>query len=295
MLLLFTSTLIIAQTNNLLNQNNQITGTLNQSRVRIRKEPNLNGEQIGYLNKDQTVYILDRTTESMKIGDMDSAWYKIKTTDGLEGWSYGYFIDLNNSIAEVLFDSNDTIIRRIDDDMISNVNVIYKSESDAIINIDEIEPNTIVTDILDKPVVNKNIQILSEYTSNSRFRNIVKLLEQFEIMLFPSDIEKINNIEGYYSSFWIQTSDIRLKISKEGRQQFRIFIFEYAHNSDLYDYKLKIGLSDLDIKDFLGQPTSYSPTRNIWVYNSFKTLRQINIFWEDNIINKVQLVSWGGI
>jgi hypothetical protein len=30
----------------------------------------------------------------MKIGNMNFVWYKIKTLDGIEGWAYGYFIDL---------------------------------------------------------------------------------------------------------------------------------------------------------------------------------------------------------
>jgi len=69
-------------------------GSLNDYQVRIRKEPNLNGEHVGFLNKGQIIYILDETEERMKIGNMDSIWYKIKTLDGLEGWAYGYFIDL---------------------------------------------------------------------------------------------------------------------------------------------------------------------------------------------------------
>ncbi|MBB6480879.1 SH3 domain-containing protein [Spirochaeta isovalerica] len=75
-------------------QNNFSYGILNNYRVRIRTQPNLNGEQIGYLDKNQKVRILDHTEEPMQIGEMNSVWYKIRTEDGLEGWAYGHFIDL---------------------------------------------------------------------------------------------------------------------------------------------------------------------------------------------------------
>ncbi len=73
-------------------------GILNDSQVRIRKDPNLEGEHIGYLNKDQIVYVVDETNNSMKIGKMDSKWYKVRTFEGIEGWSYGAFIDLGFEI-----------------------------------------------------------------------------------------------------------------------------------------------------------------------------------------------------
>lgn len=69
-------------------------GVLNDSRVRVRNEPNLDGEHLGYLEKNQKVEVISKTNEIMKIGDMNSVWYKIKTIDGVEGWAYGFFIDL---------------------------------------------------------------------------------------------------------------------------------------------------------------------------------------------------------
>ncbi len=71
-------------------------GILNDLKVRIRKEPNLNGEQLGYLNKGQKVSILEETDQKMKIGEMDAVWYKVETEDGVVGWAYGWFIDIVN-------------------------------------------------------------------------------------------------------------------------------------------------------------------------------------------------------
>ncbi len=67
-------------------------GLANDSRIRIREEPNLGGEHIGYLDKNDYVEILAETINEMRIGDMCSIWYKIRTMEGVYGWVYGYFI-----------------------------------------------------------------------------------------------------------------------------------------------------------------------------------------------------------
>ena len=69
-------------------------GILNDSRVRFRNEPNLDSAIIGHLNIKDEVAILDQTIEPMKIGDMESVWYNIRTKTGQVGWVYGHFIDL---------------------------------------------------------------------------------------------------------------------------------------------------------------------------------------------------------
>ena len=69
-------------------------GVLTDDKVRIRKRPNLNGKHIAYLQKDDIVEIINRTEKKMKIGDMDDFWYKIRTNDGIYGWTYGFFVDI---------------------------------------------------------------------------------------------------------------------------------------------------------------------------------------------------------
>jgi hypothetical protein len=56
------------------------------------------------------------------------------------------------------------IKRGEDADVISNVDIIYRPESDVIVNINDIEPLPIVSEILDKPINNRNISMLSEYS-----------------------------------------------------------------------------------------------------------------------------------
>ncbi|MBI9100773.1 MAG: ankyrin repeat domain-containing protein [Spirochaetales bacterium] len=91
-------------------------GTLNDTHVRIRTAPNLDGGSVGFLNFEDRVRILDRTSEKMKIGDYFDYWYKIgkvtpadppeyygsdssQRVDAYEkkimevGWAYAVFID----------------------------------------------------------------------------------------------------------------------------------------------------------------------------------------------------------
>ncbi len=70
------------------------TGTVTEFRVRIRDNPSLYGKHIGYLTKNDRVEILSRTLEKMAIDDMNDYWYRIKRPDGTEGWTYGYFIQI---------------------------------------------------------------------------------------------------------------------------------------------------------------------------------------------------------
>jgi len=49
---------------------------------------------LGYLDKNDRVQIIDQTVDTMKIGEMESVWYKVNLSNGIIGWVYGYFINL---------------------------------------------------------------------------------------------------------------------------------------------------------------------------------------------------------
>jgi hypothetical protein len=71
------------------------TGTLNDSRVRIREHPSLKAKTLGYLEKGERVRVWERSGYRQPIEGMMAPWYRIETDDGKVGWSYGYFIDLD--------------------------------------------------------------------------------------------------------------------------------------------------------------------------------------------------------
>ena len=54
----------------------------------------LTREHVAFLEKDEEVEVLDRSGIKVQIDDMNDYWYKVKRSDGTEGWTYGYFLDL---------------------------------------------------------------------------------------------------------------------------------------------------------------------------------------------------------
>jgi hypothetical protein len=69
-------------------------GVLNDSRVRVRAHPTLGAEILGHLERGDRVEVLERSGLRESIGEMNDFWYRILTEDGLAGWAYGHFIDL---------------------------------------------------------------------------------------------------------------------------------------------------------------------------------------------------------
>jgi hypothetical protein len=65
---------------------------ITDTRVRIRSEPNLRGEVLGYGDKNEAVKILDRSDEKERIDGLEDYWYHVKKADDLTGWMYGAYL-----------------------------------------------------------------------------------------------------------------------------------------------------------------------------------------------------------
>ena len=73
-----------------------VEAVLNDSDVRVRTKPTSEGSRVvGNLAKGDVVYILGKSKNEEKIGNMSAHWYKIETKDGMAGYSYGYFFDVD--------------------------------------------------------------------------------------------------------------------------------------------------------------------------------------------------------
>jgi hypothetical protein len=74
----------------------ETNATVTAPNVRLRKKPNLTGEEAGYLQTDERVVILETSAETTKVGDMNSPWYRVKTIGGVDAWAYSGFIEKDN-------------------------------------------------------------------------------------------------------------------------------------------------------------------------------------------------------
>ena len=66
----------------------------NDNRVRIRKQPNLNCETLGYLNKGDKVYIKGNSEKKQTIDNESWYWNQVELPDGITGWVYGKYLDI---------------------------------------------------------------------------------------------------------------------------------------------------------------------------------------------------------
>ena len=173
-------------------------------------------------------------------------------------------------------------VRLNDSGMEQNARRVYREESDA--NI---------VKILDKPFENIEISIFSEYSHKRVFNGIEELLNIFNKNIDKNIIDKFNSSD-LYKTIKISIENVSLYVYREYNNTFKLFFVEYKDNY-LYEPKLKIGYSKNDIINLLGEPLAYSTEGDLFIYDSQETLRQINIFFENDVVRYIQLISWGGI
>ena len=79
----------------------RIIGTCNSGGLRVRSAPNLEGTIVSSIDLDEEVEIIDISSHKMTIGDMWDYWYQVRKNPGdpdadhIEGWAYGYFLDIS--------------------------------------------------------------------------------------------------------------------------------------------------------------------------------------------------------
>lgn len=71
------------------------TGFINDSRVRLRSEPNLQCETLLLLDKGTSVKIKDQTDNKFEIAGEKWYWYQVETASGKTGWVYGKYLDMS--------------------------------------------------------------------------------------------------------------------------------------------------------------------------------------------------------
>lgn len=63
--------------------------TVTAADLRLRISPNTTAVEIGHLDRGEEVKIVQRSADSVQMGDKNAYWYKITTSSGLTGWAYG--------------------------------------------------------------------------------------------------------------------------------------------------------------------------------------------------------------
>jgi hypothetical protein len=74
----------------------QYNAIINDTRVRLRSEPNLESETLSYFYEGSKVRILDQTDEPYEIDGESYYWYKVESGTYPVGWVYGKYLDIEN-------------------------------------------------------------------------------------------------------------------------------------------------------------------------------------------------------
>jgi len=69
---------------------------INDSNVRMRQKPDLNGAVISQLSKKTPVTVLEVTPSKARINNAEAPWYLVRTWEGCQGWVFGAFVDIQN-------------------------------------------------------------------------------------------------------------------------------------------------------------------------------------------------------
>ena len=70
--------------------------TVNDFKVRLRSEPNLESETLSYFYEGSNVRIIDQTDEPYEIDGESHYWYKVESGTYPVGWVYGKYLDIEN-------------------------------------------------------------------------------------------------------------------------------------------------------------------------------------------------------
>ena len=77
------------------------TTTVSSPDLKMRISPNTTAAEIGRLTRGETVKIVQRSADSVQVGNLNAYWYKVTTASGLTGWVYGAHLAIEADESEL--------------------------------------------------------------------------------------------------------------------------------------------------------------------------------------------------
>lgn len=232
--------------------------------------------------EDKTLTVYD--TENLEI-ILNTPNYEL-----VEGWHI-----VHDFAVLVEYDVQRPHLGRFDDNVISNVILKHYFERGGIKNILDID-NTKIIDVLVRPILNIDVSLRSatEGIRGFHFSDIAELIKTFGIVLPEEDVINLNDVDTYeFVINRIIVEALRLYFYRPfflSSSQF-LNVIEYEKNSNFFDWNIKIGTSKDDIIERFGNPSANSADGTVYIFESFTTLRKINITFENDRVRKVQLIA----
>ena len=128
--------------------------------LRIRKNSDAESEKIGFLKNKEKVELISRGKVPVEIDGITSTWYEIKTEEGIQGFAFGGYLEETLNNVEIIqtvegnyWDEqnrdNVTIINKGNGKLSVTTNIPIFSESQRIIEVQEIFHTDLFNDIID--------------------------------------------------------------------------------------------------------------------------------------------------
>lgn|GEM_PF-1648013 len=77
------------------------TTTVSSPDLKMRISPNTTAVEIGRLTRGETVKIVQRSADSVQVGNLNAYWYKVTNSSGLTGWVYGAHLAIEADESEL--------------------------------------------------------------------------------------------------------------------------------------------------------------------------------------------------
>lgn len=186
-----------------------LQGIQNYDRVRLRTAPNLESQKIGSLMKGDIVSILNRSAYRMVINDMNAYWFKVKTEEGIVGWTYGYFLELGHVLISDESDNVMVFQKSLSLDQGNNQLLIFYRDNEKVDDsgwlmsnktlIFEEEKVIVLTNSKDQLGFMGSFDNFAETPMTYLFDIHGNLIKDFEVSNYNFILNKINDAPLFYT------------------------------------------------------------------------------------------------
>lgn len=186
------------------------------------------------------------------------------------------------------------IDRFTDDGLKHNLRPEFAPESDRILNVNEIEPGPQVLRLFQRPFEYLTAFLPSQIEANASFTTVDDVASLFELAIGTEQRERIVRITPN-RRFAIRGSDFVLHLYRSANNEVGLFAIEYEPSSRDFGFAIDLEVTKNEFAAEYGVPTFESHDGSVTTYVSFKSLRQVSFYWEQDRIIGVQMVAWYGV
>ena len=200
----------------------------------------------------------------------------------------------NNSNSHVVIDIPQTIdiVRFNDDNVVSREPFEFKQESNSAKDIRFFIQNDTFYDFIHKPFYNLSVG-LDLSIERKRGMPVFDLLELFNIDKRDVGSYDFSKVKKYEIVRIIHDS-IAIYLMAIDKELFKIFLIELNSESENYKSRLPLLSNKTDVINMLGSPYFFSKSEDVFIYRD-TNLFQINIYFTNNKISKIQYMVWEGV